>query len=118
MSSSNTFGNYLRELRESREPMITQERLGELVGRKKMTINLIENGKNDPPKGELLEAFIEALNLSDEERVKFRDLAAIARGAVPNDILEYFNDHQAMRNAIRRAQEKKLSESDWDKLIR
>ena len=118
MPLQNTFGRYLRELRERCEPMITQEKLGELVGRKKMTINLIENGKNDPPKGELLEAFIEALQLDDEEQIKFRDLAAIARGAVPSDILEYFNEHQALRNAIRRAQEKKLSESDWENLIR
>lgn len=118
MPLQNTFGCYLRELRERSEPMITQEKLGELVGRKKMTINLIENGKNDPPKGELLEALIEALQLDDEEQIKFRDLAAIARGAVPSDILEYFNEHQALRNAIRRAQEKNLSESDWENLIR
>lgn len=118
MTADNQFGNYLRNLRESREPLITQEKLGELVSRNKMTINLIENGKNDPPKGELLEAFIKALNLTDKEILKFRDLAAIARGAVPSDILDYFNDNEALRNAIRRAKDKGLTNTDWEKLIK
>jgi transcriptional regulator with XRE-family HTH domain len=117
MPSDNQFGNYLRELRESRESVITQEKLGELVRRNKMTINLIENGKNDPPKGELLEAIIKALNLTDKEKIKFRDMAAIARGAVPSDILDYFNGSEALRNAIRRAKDKGLTDADWEKLI-
>ena len=55
---------------------------------------------------------------TDKEIIKFRDLAAIARGAVPSDILDYFNGNEALRNAIRRAKDKGLTNTDWEKLIK
>lgn len=113
-----TFGQYLRQLRESREPSMSQEKLGELIGKKKMTISLIENGKNDPPQGELLFSISTALNLSEEEKVLLFDYAAIPRGTIPLDILHYFNTHAELRNAIRRAQEKNYTDADWLKEIR
>lgn len=117
MSVSNEFGQYLRQLRESRNPTISQEKLGEIVGKKKMTISLIENGKNEPPKGELLTKIADALGLDENERPLFFDYAALPRGAVPNDILKYFNEHPELRNAIRRAQKKQLTDADWQKMI-
>lgn len=96
---------------------MSQEKLGELVGKNKMTISLIENGKNEPPQGELLLNIAKALDLKESEKSKFFDYAAIPRGAVPNDILEYFNDHPELRNAIRRAQKKKITDADWQKMI-
>jgi transcriptional regulator with XRE-family HTH domain len=114
----NAFGRFLKKLRESRDPPMSQEILGELVGRTKMTISLVENGKNDPPKEELLEMFIRALKLTYEEEIMFRDLAAIARGIVPSDIAEYFFSNQSLRNAIRIAKEKNMSDADWERLIR
>lgn len=113
-----TFGQYLRQLRESREPSISQEKLGEMIGKKKMTISLIENGKNDPPQGKLLLSIATALNLSEEEKVFLFDYAALPRGTVPLDILDYFNNHPELRNAIRRAQEKNYTDADWLKEIR
>lgn len=117
MSDNNEFGKYLKQIRESREPAVSQEKLGELVGKKKMTISLIENGKNAPPQGELLAKIAEALGLKEAEKVTLFDYAAIHRGAVPIDILEYFNEHKELRNAIRRAKEKKLTDADWQKMI-
>lgn len=113
-----TFGQYLRQLRESREPSVSQEKLGELIGKKKMTISLIENGKNAPPQGELLLSIATALDLGEEERVLLFDYAAIPRGTIPLDILNYFNSHAELRNAIRRAQKNKYTDADWLKEIR
>ena len=118
MSVTNEFGQYLRQLRESKSPTISQETLGEMVGKKKMTISLIENGKNDPPQGELLLKIANALGLDENEKIEFFDLAALPRGAVPNDILDYFNTHAELRNAIRRAQRKNMSDAAWLKLIK
>ncbi len=35
------FGKYLRQLRLSRKPIVTQEKLGEAIGRGKMTIEYL-----------------------------------------------------------------------------
>lgn len=120
MINENNFGNYLRNLRESKEPRITQEQLGELLETKKnkMTISLIESGKNAPPEGEFLNNIIKALALTESEEIKLRDLSAIARGTVPSDILEYFNNNEGLRNAIRRAQNKGLTNNQWNKMIK
>ena len=99
-------------------PPLSQEDIGKLIGRDKMTISLIENGKNDPPQGELLNRIAEALNLNEKEKIKLFDYAAKPRGAIPLDILEYFNTHSEVWNAIRRAKAKNLTNADWQKMIR
>ena len=118
MSVSNEFGAFLRNLRKKHDPEITQEQLADIVGKKKMTISQIENGKNAPPQGEFLQQIAKALDLTSDEKTQFYDLAAVARGAVPNDILDYFNKHAELRNAIRRAQKIKLPNSAWKQLIK
>ncbi|WP_313558999.1 helix-turn-helix domain-containing protein [Ruminiclostridium cellobioparum] len=118
MTGTNRFGDYLRKLRESRNPKITQEQLGDAVGKKKMTISQIESGKNAPPQGDFLEAIINAMDLSDEEEVTLRDLAALARGAIPSDILEYFNKTSGLRSAIRKAMQRNYTDADWNNMIK
>jgi len=117
LSSKNEFGQYLRQLREKHSPFISQETLGKLIGRDKMTISLLECGKNDPPQGVLLAKIAEVLGLDEHEKIILFDYAAIPRGTVPIDILEYFNEHKELRNAIRRAQKKRLTDADWQKMI-
>lgn len=80
-----TFGEYLRELRENRG--LSQGELGEKVKRKAMTISLIENGKNNPPNGKLLDDLIRALKLNEEESNMLRNLSAIKRNELPNDMI-------------------------------
>lgn len=109
------FGAYLKLIREAKE--ITQEQLGETVGKNKMTISLIERGKNDPPQGEFLEKIISTLNLSDDEECKLRDLSALARGCIPSDILDYFNENENIRTAIRRAKAQNKNNTDWQKIF-
>lgn len=113
---NNEFGSYLKSLRESRGT--TQEQLGESAGKKKMTISLIESGKNDPPQGEFLERIIQALLLTAEEEIHLRDLAALARGSIPSDILAYFKENNNIRSAIRRAKEQGKKNDDWQKIFR
>jgi transcriptional regulator with XRE-family HTH domain len=112
---NNEFGAYLKSLREARDT--TQEQLGEAVGKKKMTISLIENGKNDPPQGDFLEKIIQALLPTADEEIQLRDLAALARGSIPSDILSYFMENKSIRNAIRRAKEQGKSNADWQKIF-
>ena len=109
----NQFGEYLRQLRTSQVPKMTQGNLGKKVGRTAMLINLIENGKNDPPQGELLNNIIHAMELRDEEVTKLLDLAALSRGTVPADILPYFRSHENLRKTIRSAIKQRVSDEDW-----
>lgn len=118
MAESISFGIYLRNLRESKNPLMSQEMLANKVGKNKMTISQIENGKNAPPQGEFLNGIISALELKAEEEIKIRDLAAIARGAVPSDMLNYFNNSEKLRQAIRWAMKNNLTDAYWGKLIK
>jgi len=111
----NEFGCYLKSLREIKGT--TQEQLGEAAGKKKMTISLVENGKNDPPQGDFLENIILALSLNSDEEYKLRDLAALPRGNIPSDILEYFRENENIRTVIRRAKAQGKKNADWQNIF-
>lgn len=114
------FGTYLKELRENRTPVITQEKLGELLPTKKkgkMTISQIENGKNAPPQGVFLDDIVAALCLTEKEETNLRDLAALARGTVPSDIAAYFYENERVRELVRICSRKKLSQKKVKVLI-
>ncbi len=112
-----SFGGYLRELRNSHSPCMTQEELANAIGRGKMTISQFENGKNAPPQGELLDKIILALEITDEEENTLRFLAAEYRKKVPGDIEEYFFNNPCVCKAIRAAQKANFSNLDWEKVV-
>ena len=62
-----SFGSCFQNIRKSKD--ITQDQVAQYVHRKKMTISLIENNKNEPPSGELLKKMIESLSLTDEKEI-------------------------------------------------
>lgn len=110
-----TFGEYLRKLRKGRQ--LSQEKLASDVHRKKMTISDIEQGKNYPPQGELLEMIIYAMRLSASEAQDLRFLAAKERNQIPGDVLDYFFSDPSICDALRVAKEKQLSGEDLLSLI-
>lgn len=114
---TSSFGLYLRKLRCSHMPSMTQEELAKAVGRTKMTISQFEKEKNAPPQGELLDKIIVALDLSDDEENTLRFLAAEQRRKIPGDIEEYFFTHPYVCKAIRFAQKVNMSNEDWEILI-
>ena len=115
--SDNEFGIYLRKLRSTRQPPVTQETLAIAVGRNKMTISQFEQGKNAPPRGELLDKIIAALKLSDDEEKQLRFLAAEQRKTVPGDIEDYFFKNPVICKAIRAAQKSNAGDAEWEKII-
>lgn len=110
------FGEKLREYRK-RAPFMSQEKLANKVEREKMTISLIEQGKNDPPIGELLENIISALELSEHEAKELRYLSALSRGRIPEDVQEYFYENPSIYDAIRIAKKNNYNNQDWQKVI-
>lgn len=112
-----SFGMYMRSLRLSRSPVVTQEALANAVGRSKMTISQFEQGKNAPPQGELLDKIVETLKLDSEEERQFRFLAAESRQTIPGDIKDYFFQHPAICDAIRAAQKAGIDDAAWLRLV-
>ena len=112
-----SFGKYLKQLRISKVPMVTQEQLATRVHRNKMTICQLENGKNAPPKGKLLNDIIGALSLTKEEEQKLRLLAAKERNSLPDDVSDYFYSHPCIYKLIEMAKRKALSDKHWEKLF-
>ena len=80
------FGEYLKNLRSSRVPAMTQEALATAIGRGKMTISQFENAKNSPPQGELLEK-IREVYLLDLMKLKKADKYSI------DNFNEYFSSN-------------------------
>ncbi len=111
------FGKYLREVRTSKKPSISQEALGDAVGRSKMAICQFEQGKTAPPKGELLAAIIDALGATEDEARELRFLAASQRGSVPDDICEYFFSSSLIYSAIKTAKETGVDEAAWARFL-
>ena len=111
----NMFGIYLKSLRLSRSPAMTQEALAQAIGRSKMTVSQFESGKNSPPQGKLLDKIIEALELNADEKEKLVFLAAKSRKAMPQDIEDYFFDNPSICSAIRAAMNNK-EDVDWEKI--
>ena len=111
-----SFGMYMRSLRQSRSPAVTQEALANAVGRSKMTISQFEQGKNAPPQGELLDRIVTALQLDSDEERRFRFLAAESRRTIPGDIKDYFFQHPAICDVIRAAQKAGADDATWLRL--
>lgn len=111
------FGYYFQSIRKSKN--ITQEQVASYVNRKKMTISLIENNKNEPPSGELLKKMIDSLSLEDEKVIsRLYLLASRQRRFLPVDIEEYFFANEEIYNAIVRGMKKNKKNIDWENIFR
>lgn len=82
-----------------------------------MTICQFEQGKTAPPKGELLDAIIGALEATEDEEQELRFLAASQRGSVPDDIYEYFFSSSIIYSAIKAAKETGADEAAWAEFL-
>lgn len=111
------FGEFLRQLRLNHNPTVTQEELASAINRGKMMISLIEQGKNAPPQGELLEQIIHTLSLGAKDAEKLRFLAASERGLIPNDIAEYFYSNPNIYHTILVGMKLNKTDSDWYEII-
>jgi transcriptional regulator with XRE-family HTH domain len=97
------FGGFLKDKRRARE--IPVRMMAELCGVSPGYYSDIESGRRNPPDREILDAMIIALNMSDEDKTKFYDLAGKARSEAPPDLSEYINEFEEVRVALRLAKE-------------
>ena len=114
MRGYKSFGDYLSEKR--RERMITSLQMAEYAGISPGYYCDIEKSRKAPPDREILDKIIAVLNLSDEDRDIFYDLAGRARSGVSPDLPDYIMANEEVRVALRIAKEK-ASADDWKQFI-
>jgi transcriptional regulator with XRE-family HTH domain len=91
-----TFGSFFESLRLGKE--LTLRDFCKKAGADPANISRMERGAMAPPKGrEILERYAAALGLKEgtDNWYKFFDLAAVAQGVVPDDIL---NDENLVKS--------------------
>lgn len=110
------FGQYLRSVRQTKKISIRQ--LAKAVSKTPTYISDIEKGNNKPPKRELLDRIIAALQLEEFPDIRNRlyDLAAKERKDVPADIKEYLMENESILKIIRMAKESPNEKQIWAKV--
>lgn len=93
------FGNFLREM--IKQTGISQSAFYSAVGITKPYFYDILSGKVNPPPSDVQYKMLENLNLDEQQRNEFLNLAAEGRGEVPADIAKLIADHPAKLAIIR-----------------
>lgn len=104
------FGEYLRQLRESRS--LRQKDIAESLGVSTVYVCDIEKGRRNPPSADKITVIAQVIGLSDKESSMLFDLAGSARGNAAPDLIEYLNKNPNAKAAIRRIIGQKL-DYDW-----
>lgn len=113
---SKKFGELVKKYRGKK----TLKELGDKIGITSAYLSDIEKGNRFPSKDKL-DRLIKVLNLKDNEKDVFYDLAAKEspnKYKVSGDIAEYIMKNEYLRNFIRVAKEKKLDNLYWKNKIK
>ena len=93
------FGNFLREM--IKQTGISQSEFYSAVEITKPYFYDILSGKVNPPPPDIQYKMLENLNLDEQQRNEFLNLAAEGRGEVPADIAKLIADHPEKLAIIR-----------------
>ena len=96
-----TFGKYFVDL--LKEKHYTQAKFANDLGVSKTYLFDIFHNRINPPTPEKQEEIITLLKLSEKERSEFLDKAAVGRGELPKDIVQFLTDNP---NEIERIRER------------
>ena len=95
------FGNFLRE--KIKQSGISQSVFYSAVGITKPYFYDILSGKVNPPPPEIQYRMLDNLELDDQQRNEFLNLAADGRGEIPADIAKMISEHPMELDKIRAA---------------
>lgn len=110
MSDHKEFGKFLHEHRMKAE--LTMRALSEKVDISTSYLSDVEKGRRSAPDTKL-EALATVLNLSEAERERMYDLAALTRDdQTPADLSDYIRETENARVALRRARNKNFTDRD------
>lgn len=120
---NNAFGNFLKKKRQQNG--LSLRALGKQVELSHIYLYNIESGKKAPPSDDVIKRLAKALNLDNESRLLFFDIAAKCKYDIdssnyymPVDISQYLNENEDARNVIREANQKEQHNSFWNDLLK
>jgi transcriptional regulator with XRE-family HTH domain len=111
------FGAFLHEKRTNKK--ITLRGLSEQVDISPEYLSKIEHGWRAAPTDEVLDAMAVVLQLSNEEKEIFYDLAAQSKRypALALDLIMYINENEDVHKALRVAKRSGATKEDWQGFI-
>lgn len=111
------FGEFVEEYRKKRG--ITLRGLAAMLDIAPAYMSDIEKGRRYPPDKQKLEDIAKHLFLTEEEKNKMFDLAALEKeNAVPSDLPEYIMRKDIVRVALRKARDNNVSQEQWEKVLK
>ena len=93
------FGDFLRAV--IKQSGLSQSAFYSAVGITKPYFYDILSGKINPPPPDIQYKMLEHLNVDEEQRIEFLNLAAKTRGEIPADIAKLIEEHLDELDAIR-----------------
>lgn len=111
------FGECLRMFRRNHSLKLNQT--AELLGISPSYLSSIENGTRCAPSFELLEKTADLLGLNERERFQLYDLAAETKQppAVADDLREYICQTPEIRELLRYAMKRRLTQAEWQEIL-
>lgn len=99
-----TFGKYFVDLIKKKD--YTQAGFADALGVSKTYLFDIFHNRINPPTPDKQEQIVALLKLNEDEKLEFLDKAAIGRGELPKDIVDFLTENpdeiKELRNKIRR----------------
>jgi len=116
------FGKFIDEKRRGRAACGGDIMLKDIAKAMEMTATYLSDiikGRRNPPEMKLLEKIALVLQLSSDEKEEMFDLAGRERNETAPDLPGYIMDEDIpnVRLALRRANDKKLGDDFWKKIV-
>lgn len=111
------FGEYIREKRKHR--MLTLKKFSNLCGVSAAYISSIESGKRGAPSEKVLDKMTRALNLNEDEKSEFYNLAGSGsrKNGVPADLAEYVSENPLIWSLLRKLRDNPAASRELKKLL-
>lgn len=107
------FGKYLKEMRISHNASALTRK----VGISYVYLLDIEKGARPAPKNNVLKSLAENLNLNNEQKEHFFDLAAEERTELPVDVVDYMHSNKGIIHLVRHLKNANLTTTGIEKCI-
>lgn len=109
------FGDYLKEKRKSRH--YTVKILANLIGKSTSYVSQLESGLRVAPKMSVVEKISDALVLDEFEKSEFFNLAEKSRNKLSDDLAEYINSHDEIKETLRISKNRNVPNEEWQHFL-